>query len=154
MAGELFLQAGDVQQGVALLSRAESVRPSSHAEVMLAVAYLKQKQPERAHQMLDARSHDPRNPAVFRALANFYREQHDYQAAISALKSAPGQNSRYLPTWVTATNLGRPAASCGYLHARPTCAKADWVAVERSTSGAASGRVRPDAIIPCPGSAD
>jgi tetratricopeptide (TPR) repeat protein len=97
MAGELFMQAGDVQQGVALLSRAESVRPSSRAEVMLAVAYLKQKQPERAHQMLErAKSHDPRNPAVFRALANFYREQHDYQAAISALKSASGQNSEVL----------------------------------------------------------
>ena len=48
MAGELFLQSGDSQQGIALLSRAESLHPSSHAEVMLAVAYAKLKQPERA----------------------------------------------------------------------------------------------------------
>ena len=97
MAGELFLQSGDSQQGIALLSRAELLHPSSRAEVMLAVAYVKLKQPERARQMLDrARSHDPKNPSVFRAVANFYREQHDYKAAISALKSAPGQNTEVL----------------------------------------------------------
>ena len=47
--------------------------------------------------MLDqARSHDPKNPSVFRAVANFYREQHDYKAAIAALKSAPGQSVELL----------------------------------------------------------
>ena len=93
MAGELFLQTGDAQQGIVLLSRAEAVHPSSRSEVMLAVAYLKLKQPERAKQMLDrAKSRDPKNPSVFRAVANFYREQHDYQAAIAALKSVSGQN--------------------------------------------------------------
>lgn len=93
MAGELCLQLGAAQQGIALLSRAETLHPSSRAEVMLAVAYLKLNQSARAKQMLDqARSHDPKNPSVFRAVANFYREQHDYKAAISALKNAPAQN--------------------------------------------------------------
>ncbi len=93
MAGELCLQMGAAQQGIALLSRAEALHPSSRSEVMLAVAYLKLNQPERAKQMLDqARSHDPKNLSVFRVVANFYREQHDYKAAISALKNAPGQN--------------------------------------------------------------
>jgi tetratricopeptide (TPR) repeat protein len=97
MAGELFLQSGDSQQGIALLSRAEALHPSSHAEVMLAIAYAKAKQPERARQLLErARSHDPRNPSVFRAVANFYREQHDYKAAIAALKNAPGQSPEVL----------------------------------------------------------
>lgn len=93
MAGELCLQLGAAQQGIALLSRAETLHRSSRAEVMLAVAYLKLHQPERAAQMLEqARSHDPKNSSVFRAVANFYREQHDYKAAISALRNAPGQN--------------------------------------------------------------
>jgi tetratricopeptide (TPR) repeat protein len=97
MAGELFLQSGAAQQGVVLLSRAESLHPSSRAEVMLAVAYLKLKQPERAKELLDqARRHDPKNTSVFRAVANFYREQHDYKAAISALKNAPVQNVELL----------------------------------------------------------
>ena len=97
MAGELYIQSGDAQQGIALLSRAEAVHPSSHAEVMLAVAYLKLKQPERARVLLEeARKRDPKNPSVFRAVANFYREQHEYTSAISALKSAPGQNVEVL----------------------------------------------------------
>jgi tetratricopeptide (TPR) repeat protein len=97
IAGELFLTGGEPQQGIALLSRAETLHPSSRAEVMLAVAYLKLKQPERAKQMLDrARSHDPKNVSVFRAVANFYREQHDYKAAIAALKNAAGQNADVL----------------------------------------------------------
>jgi tetratricopeptide (TPR) repeat protein len=97
MAGELFLQSGDTRQGVALLSRAESLHPSSHAEVMLAIAYIRLKQPDRAKQMLEqARRRDPKNPSVARAVANFYREQHDYKAAIAALKSAPGQNADVL----------------------------------------------------------
>jgi tetratricopeptide (TPR) repeat protein len=97
IAGELFLQSGAPQQGIALLSRAESLHPSSRAEVMLAVAYLKLKEPERAKQMLDqARRHDPKNVSIFRAVANFYREQHDYKAAITALKNAPGQSVELL----------------------------------------------------------
>jgi len=97
MAGELYIQSGDTQQGIALLSRAEAAHPSSHAEVMLAVAYLKLKQPERARRLLEeARGRDPKNPAVFRAVANFYREQREYKSAINALKSAPGQHVEVL----------------------------------------------------------
>jgi tetratricopeptide (TPR) repeat protein len=97
MAGELCLQMGAAQQGIALLSRAETLHPSSRAEVMLSVAYLKLNQPGRAKQMLDqARSHDPKNTSIFRAVANFYREQHDYKGAISALKNAPTQNVEVL----------------------------------------------------------
>ncbi len=90
MAGELYMQTGDPQQGIALLQRAESIKPSSHAELMMAVAYLKLKQPAKAKQLLDvAKRRDPKNPAIFRAVANYYREQHDYKSAIATLKSAP-----------------------------------------------------------------
>jgi tetratricopeptide (TPR) repeat protein len=97
VAGELYLQTNDLNEGVNLLSRAEAMRPSAHAEVMMAVAYLKLKQPARAKQLLDqAKRRDPKNPTVFRAVANFYREEHDYKAAIAALKSSPVQNTDVL----------------------------------------------------------
>lgn len=97
MAGELFIQTNQLQEGINLLSRAEALHPSSHSEVMLAVAYMKLKQPERARQLLDeAKKRDPRNPAVFRAVANYYREQHDYKSAISILRSSPVFNSDVL----------------------------------------------------------
>lgn len=90
MAGELFIRTGDLNQGVSLLSRAESMHPSAHAEVMLAVAYMKLKQPARAKELLDqAKKRDPRNPTVFRAVANYYREERDYPSAIAILKQAP-----------------------------------------------------------------
>ena len=57
---------------------------------MLAIAYLKLKQPDRAKQMLDmAKKHSPGNVEIFQAAANYYREEHDYKAAIATLKSAP-----------------------------------------------------------------
>ena len=74
VAGELFIRTNELQEGIKLLSRAEAIRPSSHAELMMAVAYLKLKQPERARQLLDqAKARDPHNPMVFRAVATYYR---------------------------------------------------------------------------------
>ncbi len=90
VAGELFIQTGDLQKGVELLQRAESMKPSSHAELLMAIAYMKMKEPARAKQLLDqAKRRDPRNTDIFRAVANYYRETHDYDAAIATLKSAP-----------------------------------------------------------------
>ena len=97
MAGELYMQTGDPQEGVRLLQRAESIKPTSHAELMMAVAYLKLKQPAKAKLLLDlAKRRDPKNPAIFRAVANYYREQHDYKAAIATLRSAPHQTADLL----------------------------------------------------------
>jgi len=97
MAGELFIRSNDLQTGLRLLARAEAIHPTSHAELMMAVAYLKLKQPERARQLLDqAKMRDPHNPMVFRAVANYYREEHDYKAAISTLRNSPVFNSDVL----------------------------------------------------------
>ncbi|HUS19743.1 MAG TPA: tetratricopeptide repeat protein [Terriglobales bacterium] len=90
VAGELFLRSGNSDQGLSFLQRAESIKPSAHAEVMMAMAYLKLKQPARAKQLLDqAKARDPKNTDIFRAVANFYREGRQYKEAIETLKSAP-----------------------------------------------------------------
>lgn len=90
IAGELYLRTRDTQQGISLLQRVESQKPNARAELMLAVAYLKLKEPDRAKQMLDlAKKHSPGNVEIFQAAANYYREQHDYKSAIATLKSAP-----------------------------------------------------------------
>ena len=88
--GEMDMHSGDTQQAVNLLLRAESQQPNAHVELMLAVAYLKLKQPDRAKQMLDAaRKHSPGNSEIFQAAGTYYREEHDYKAAIKTLRSAP-----------------------------------------------------------------
>jgi tetratricopeptide (TPR) repeat protein len=92
MAGELFLQSGDLPRGVDLLQRAEAMKPGAHTEILMATAYLKMKDPARAKALLDrARSRGGRNADVFRAVANYYREQHDYAAAISTLDQLPNK---------------------------------------------------------------
>ena len=97
IAGELYMRTGDTQEGINLLQQAESKQPNAHAELMLAVAYLKLKQPDRAKQMLDlAKKHSPGNVEIFQAAANYYREEHDYKAAIATLKSAPRQSPEVL----------------------------------------------------------
>jgi tetratricopeptide (TPR) repeat protein len=90
MAGEIFLQTGDAAQAVPLLEKSEALQPNSHAEVLLAVAYMKQKQTEKAKQLLDrAMKRSPGNSDVFRAVAQFYRESRDYKSAIDILQRVP-----------------------------------------------------------------
>ena len=92
MAGELFMQSGDIPQALQILQHAEQIKPSAHAELLMAIGYMKQHQTARAKQLLDmARHRDPNNIDIFRAVANFQRESHDYAGAIATLKSAPSQ---------------------------------------------------------------
>ena len=87
MAGELFMQSGDLPRAQNLLERAESVQPTPHVELLLAIAYMKDKQPEKAKQLLDkAMKRSPKNTEIFRAVAQYYRESHDYKSAIDILK--------------------------------------------------------------------
>ncbi len=94
MAGELFMQSGDLPRAESLLERAESVQPTPHAELLLAITYMKEKQPGKAKQLLDkAMKRSPRNTEIFRAVAQFYRESHDYKSAIAILQKAPVKNA-------------------------------------------------------------
>jgi len=92
MAGELFMQSGDVQQALEILQHAEQIKPSAHGELLMAIGYMKLHDTARAKHLLDsARRRDPTNIDVFRAVANFQRESHDFDGAIATLKSAPSQ---------------------------------------------------------------
>jgi tetratricopeptide (TPR) repeat protein len=88
--GELYIKINDLQQGVQVLQRAESQQPSAHSELLMAMAYMRLKEPDKAKQLLDAaKRRAPNNPEIFRAVANYYREEHDYKGAIETLKSVP-----------------------------------------------------------------
>lgn len=90
IAGELYMKTGDTQTGINYLERADRIKPSAHAELLMAIAYMKLKQPQKAKQLLDmARKRAPNNVQIFQAAATYYREQRDYASAIQTLKSAP-----------------------------------------------------------------
>ena len=95
--GEFYIQGNQLQPGLALLQRAEARKPTAHAELLMALAYMRLKQPEKAKTLLaQAKRRDPRNVEIFRAVANYDREVHDYPAAIATLKSAPRQTPAVL----------------------------------------------------------
>jgi tetratricopeptide (TPR) repeat protein len=90
MAGELFMQSGDLSRAANLLERSENIQPASHTELMLAITYMKSKQQGKAKALLDrAMKRSPKNVDVFRAVASYYREARDYKAAIATLNQAP-----------------------------------------------------------------
>ncbi|HEY6348933.1 MAG TPA: tetratricopeptide repeat protein [Candidatus Angelobacter sp.] len=97
MAGELFMQSGELGQASNLLERSEAVQANSHTETLLAIVYMKEKQPAKAKQLLDrAIARNPKNTDILRAVATFYREAHDYKSAIAVLKRAPRQTGDLL----------------------------------------------------------
>jgi tetratricopeptide (TPR) repeat protein len=90
VAGELYLKTGDPHGGINYLQRADAVKPSAHAELLMAMGYMKLKQPQKAKALLEtAKRRAPNNVEIFQAVATFYRGEHDYQGAIDVLKSAP-----------------------------------------------------------------
>ena len=90
IAGELYMKTGEPQTALNLLQRAEAKKPSTHVELLMAMAYLRMKQPQRAKALLDrAKARNPKNVDIFRAVATYYRETHDYKQAIATLKSSP-----------------------------------------------------------------
>lgn len=92
MAGELFMQSDDLGQAANLLERSEGLQANSHTETMLAIVYMRQKQPAKAKALLDkALARNPKNTDILRAVANYYRAAHDYKSAIATLKRAPRQ---------------------------------------------------------------
>ena len=137
MAGELYLRSNDLQEGLRLLSRAEAIHPTSHAELMMAVAYIKLKQPERARQLLDqARTRDPRNPMVFRAVANYYREERDYKAAIATLRNSPVFNSDVLADLGYSYELNGDKQEAADSYAKAAKLAAGQIGLQLSAAGA------------------
>ena len=96
VAGELFLQTGDYEQALSLLKRADAVQPSARPEVLIASAYLKMKEPGQAKAWIDkAKSHGA-TAEVYRALAAFHRDSHQYAEAVQDLKQIPKPSAEVL----------------------------------------------------------
>lgn len=106
VAGELDLQTSDPQGAINYLQRADNLKPSAHAELLMAMAYMRMKQPQKAKQLLDiARRRAPNNVEIFQAVATFYRQDHDYKDAINTLLSAPRRTPSLLADLAFTYNL-------------------------------------------------
>lgn len=96
LAGELTLNS-DPKLALTYLSKADALRPSARNELLMARAYQRTGDQEKAKELLErARSRAPRDPDVVRAVAAYYRDTAQYELAISTLKSLPSNTPAYL----------------------------------------------------------
>ena len=96
LAGELLLESNPAQ-AIEHLARAEAVKPSPRSELLLARAYQRTGKPDQARRMLEqARQSAPSNPEVLRAVAAFYRDSGQYDAAIRILRSMEPKDAMVL----------------------------------------------------------
>lgn len=91
--GELLMQAGQYQEGLSNLRRAEQGQPAARLELLIAMCYRHLNQAEESLHYLElAKQRAPNDPEVKRSLAGYYRETGNYPAAIEALKSIAGRS--------------------------------------------------------------
>ena len=96
LAGELTLNS-DPKLALTYLSKADALRPSARNELLMARAYQRTGDQDKAKELLErARSRAPRDPEVVRAVAAYYRDSAQYDLAISTLKSLSSDAPSYL----------------------------------------------------------
>jgi tetratricopeptide (TPR) repeat protein len=111
LAGELLLTT-DAKRALEYLQRSEAVKATPRTELLLARAYERTGDEQSAHNLLEkARRSAPTNPEVVRAVASYYRDTGQYQAAAQALEDLPAKDAN------TLAELGYSYALAGNLHA-------------------------------------
>ena len=116
LAGELLLTS-DPKRAIEYLQRSEAVKSSSRTELLLARAFQRIGDASSAHNMLEkARRSAPTNPEVLRAVASYYRDTGQSDAAIKILEGLHPKDANTLAelgyTYTLAGNV--PAAAQQY----------------------------------------
>ena len=92
LAGELLVNS-DPAQSIELLLRSDAIHPSPHTELLLAHAYDHVNKPEESGRYLNrAKNLAPHDPEVLRAVAGQFRDQGQYDQAITTLQSIPSRS--------------------------------------------------------------
>ena len=86
--GDLLMHSKNYDQAEQWLLKAEALRAGARSELLLAICYQSTNQLKLADRYLEmAKRKAPNNPDVERSLAGYYREIHNFPAAIAALNS-------------------------------------------------------------------
>ncbi len=86
--GDILINSKNYDQAIQWLLKAEALHPDGRSELLLAICYQNKKQLNLAERYLEmAKRRAPNDPDVERSLAGYYREVHNYPAAIAALKT-------------------------------------------------------------------
>lgn len=87
LLGEIQLRSEKYEEAISTLGKAEQTQPSSRIELLIAGAYQRLKQFDRANHYLSlAKQRSPNDPEVARSFAGYYRETGNYKAAVASLQ--------------------------------------------------------------------
>jgi tetratricopeptide (TPR) repeat protein len=96
LAGELLLTS-DPNRALELLQRADTIQPSAHTDLLIAHSYERLGQSEESTRYLNrAKNRAPKDPEVLRAVAGQYRDQGQYDLALSTLQAIPAKSADVL----------------------------------------------------------
>lgn len=145
LVGELLLNA-DANQALEYLRRAEEQQPSARSELLIARAYQRLNRPDEARQFLTrARNRAPHDPNVLRAVASEYRENGQYELAISTLEAIPAKTADVLTDLAYTYTLAGNKQQAADLYAQLAQRAKGNIALELSAAQALVDLGEPDA---------
>ena len=145
LAGELLLNS-DARRSLDLLKRADAVQPSPHTDLLIARAYDRLGQPDESARYLNrAKSRAPRDPDVLRAVAGQYRDQGQYEKAVSTLESVSPKSAETQTELAYTYQLAGKTQEAANLYTRLAKAAKGNIGLDLSAAQALVNLGRPDA---------
>jgi len=148
LAGELTLNT-DPKLALTYLSRADAIHPSARTELLMARAYQRAGDQNKAKELLErARSRAPRDPEVVRSVAAYYRDTGQYDLAISTLKSLPSEAPSYLSELVYTYELAGKRSEAADIFLKAANAAPSEVELQLTAAQAQVNAKRPSRAEP------
>lgn len=148
LAGELLVSS-DPKRSLELLQRADALQPSAHNDLLMAHAYDRLGQPDASTKYLNrAKSRAPHDPDVLRAVAGQYREQGQYDQAISTLQAIASRNPDVAAELAYTYQLAGKHQEAATLYSRLAKAAKGNVGLNLSAAQAWINLGQPDAASP------
>lgn len=145
LAGELLLNS-DPAQALELLKRADALQASPHTDLLIAHTYERLGQPDEFTNYLNrARNRAPRDPEVLRAVAGEYRDQGQYDQAISTLEAIPIKTTDIEAELAYTYQLAGKQPEAADLYSRLAKAAKGNLGLDLSAAQAWAGLGQPDA---------
>jgi len=148
LAGELLLNS-DPHQSIELLKRAEALAPTAHTDLLLAHGYEHLGQREDSIRYLNrAKSRAPHDPEVLRAVAGEYRDQGEFDQAISTLQSIPSKSPDIMAEMAYTYQLAGKPQEAASLYTRLAKAAKGNIGLNLSAAQALVNAGQADAATP------
>jgi tetratricopeptide (TPR) repeat protein len=148
LAGELLL-ASDPKRSLDLLQRADALQPSAHTDLLIAHAFERLGQPDDSTRYLNrAKARAPKDPEVLRAVAGQYRDQGQFDLAISALQAVHTKTTDVEAELAYTYELAGKQQEAANLYARLAKSAKGNIGLDLSAAQAWVGLGQPDTAIP------